>query len=348
MPHSRASGPPMAANPPVLPRSADYNVGHAASQPVPEDIAVRQATVYADPAFATSEPSLNAREIDYFKDRGYLVKRGLIDDPETFRRVVDHVWSNVPRAIIQRDDPDTWLDAPDEEWTEEDALRVGLLVRSNWKMRSREGIGTEDFLVERIANHPAMRALAEAFIGAPVRRPRRVRGIYCIFPKTPEGAVRYGPHADNAAAHLSAMVLADTTPPDTGGFTVWPGSHRRLHSHWDTVHGGAISPEKRQSYRLARDAVLRDTTPVEFTGVAGDVVFWHPRLVHSAGINRSADRGEPRVRVIVPCDYERADRNHFDDMEFGPGGRYQWWIDTRNFVEDVAPTEDNMWHDWAI
>ena len=57
---------PLAANAPVLPRSADYNVGHAASQPVPEDIAVRQATVYADPAFATSEPSLNAREIDYF------------------------------------------------------------------------------------------------------------------------------------------------------------------------------------------------------------------------------------------------------------------------------------------
>ena len=339
---------PLAANAPVLPRSADYNVGHAASQPVPEDIAVRQATVYADPAFATSEPSLNAREIDYFKDRGYLVKRGLIDDPETFRRVVDHVWSNVPRAIIRRDDPDTWLDAPDEKWTEEDALRVGLLARSNWKMRSREGIGTEGFLVERIANHPAMRALAEAFIGAPVRRPRRVRGIYCIFPKTPESAVRYGPHADNAAAHLSAMVMADTTPPNTGGFTVWPGSHRRLHPHWDTVHGGAISPEKKESYRLARDAVLRDTTPVEFTGVAGDVVFWHPRLVHSAGINRSADTGAPRVRVIVPCDYERGDRSHFDDMEFGPGARYQWWIDTRNFREDVAPTEDNMWRDWAI
>ncbi len=70
--------------------------------------------------------------------------------------------------------------------------------------------------------------------------------------------------------------------------------------------------------------------------------------MHSAGINRSADRAAPRVRVIVPCDYERADRTHFDDMDFGPGARYQWWIDTRNFVEDVAPTEDNMWRDWAI
>ena len=69
----------------------------------------------------------------------------------------------------------------------------GLLVRSNWKMRSRDGIGTEDFLVDGIANHPAMRALAEAFIGAPVKRARRVRGIYCIFPKAPRVAVRYGP-----------------------------------------------------------------------------------------------------------------------------------------------------------
>lgn len=331
-----------------LPRPADYNVGHAASQPVPEDIVVPPAMVYEDPGFATSDVALNAREIAFFKDRGYLVKRGLIDDPETFGQVFNHVWRQVPRGILQRGDPDTWLDAPGEKWTEEDALRVGLLAGTNWKMRSRKGIGTEDFLVESIANHPSIRAIAEAFIGSPVKRAGRVRGIYCVFPEAPGVASRYRPHADNAAAHLSAMVIADRIPPGTGGFTVWPGSHRRLHPHWNTVHGGVISSGKRDSYRLARDAVLRDTTPVEFTGVAGDAIFWHPRLVHSAGINRSADRGAPRVRVIVPCDYERADRSHFDDMEFGPGGRYQWWIDTRNFREDVAPQRDNMWRDWAI
>ncbi|MDE0047370.1 MAG: phytanoyl-CoA dioxygenase family protein [bacterium] len=339
---------PQPAIAPVLPRSADYNVGHAASQPVPEDIVVPRAAVYGDPDFATRKPWLNGREAAFFKARGYIVKRGLIDGLETFRRIVDQIWRNVPRGLLRRDDPDTWTDAPDAEWTEEDALRVGLLAGGNWKMRSREGIGTEDFLVEAIANHPAMRTLAEAFIGGPVKRVERVRGIYCVFPAAPGAAAQYRPHADNAAAHLSAMVIADTLPPDTGGFTVWPGSHRRLHMHWDTVHGGVISQDKRESYRLARDAILADTAPVEFTGVAGDVVFWHPRLLHSAGINRSADGGVPRVRVIVPCDYERADRSHFDDMEFGPGARYQWWIDTRNFREDVAPSEDNMWRDWAI
>lgn len=333
---------------PVLPRAADYNVGHAASQPVPEDIVIPQAMAYEDPGFVTSGPLLNTAEAAFFKARGYIVKRGLIDDPETFRRILDHIWRHVPRGILRRNDPDTWVDAPDAQWTEEDALRVGLLAGGYWKMRSREGIGTEGFLVEKIANHPGMRALAEAFIGSPVKRAGRVRGIYCVFPGESGVPGRYRPHADNAAAHLSAMVIVDTTPPGTGGFTVWPESHRRLHMHWDTVHGGAISPHKRESYRLARDAVLRDTPPVEFTGEAGDVVFWHPRILHSAGINRSADGGVPRVRVIVPCDYQRADRNHFDDMEFGPGPRYQWWIDTRNFREDVAPTEDNMWRDWAI
>ena len=171
---------PQAAKAPKLPRSADYNVGHASSQPVAEDIVVCQATVYEDPGFATSEPSLNAQEI----------------------------------------------------------------------------------------------------------------------------AFGHGDCGHDTAGH--------------GRFTVWPGSHRRLHMHRDTVHGGVISSDKRESYRLARDAVLHDTTPMEFTGVVGDAVFWHPRLLHSAGLNRSADRGAPRVRVIVPCDYESADRNHFDDMEFGP------------------------------
>ena len=96
-----------AATAPVLPRAADYNVGHAASQPVPEDIVVPEATAYEDPGFVTSGPSLNAREAAFFKARGYIVKRGLIDDPETFRRIVDHIWRHVPRGILRRNDPDS-------------------------------------------------------------------------------------------------------------------------------------------------------------------------------------------------------------------------------------------------
>ena len=184
----------------------------------------------------------------------------------------------MPRDVLLRDDPATWLDSPDAKWRKDDIPRVGRLIYDNWKMRSPgpNGVGTESFLVEGIANHPNMIALAEAFFDAPIKPPRRVRGIYAVLPKPSSAPGRLGPHADYMAAELSAMVMIHEVLPRTGGFTLWPGSHLRLHPHWDTVHGGTIADDRREGFREARDGVLRDITPVEFTGQAGDVVIWHP------------------------------------------------------------------------
>ena len=173
-------------------------------------------------------------------------------------------------------------------------------------------------------------------------------GIYAVLPKPASSEGRLHPHADYMAAELSSMVIVDEIPPGAGGFTVWPGSHLRLHRHWDTVHGATIDALRHEGFRLERDAILREITPVQFSGSAGDVIFWHPRLVHSAGVNFSADWPTPCVRVIVPCDYQRAGKTYLDDLEFGPGPVYQWWVDTRNTAEDKLPTADNIWQDWGF
>ena len=328
----------------------EYNAGHLSGQPVAAGIAPRASVPFEDPPGASSTPTISAAEAAHFKRHGFLVKRGLIDDADVFREVRDHFWGNVPRDVLRRDDPASWLDAPHERWTDADVQRVGRLAHGNWKMRSPgpRGIGTEPFLVEGIANHPHMLAVAQALLGAPVKRARRVRGIYAVLPQPPGTPGRLGPHGDYMAAHLAAMVLPHALPPRSGGFTLWPGSHLLLHPHWDTVHGGRISPARGEGFRLARDAVLRDIRPVEFPGNAGDVVFWHPRMLHSAGVNHSAETANPVVRLIVPCDYERAGLTYYDDDEFGPGEKYQWWVDTRNFREDVPSTPNNMWDGWAI
>ena len=328
----------------------EYAVGHASAQPKAKDISPCQPTVFEDPDFLTPGPTLNAAEVAHFKEQGFIVKRRLIDDEEAFEQTIDYLWNNVPRGIMKADDPDTWLDSPHEKWTEEDIPRVGRLIHDNWKMRSPgpKGIGTESFLVDRIANHPNMIATVRAFFDAPIKPPRRVRGIYAVLPKPSSRPGRLGPHADYMAAELSAMVLLHEILPRSGGFTLWPGSHLRLHPHWDTVHGGVISEARREGFRQSRDTVLRDITPVEFTGHAGDVVFWHPRTMHSAGVNYSADRGNPTVRLVVPCDYQRDGMTYYDDEEYGPGERYQWWVDTRNYREDVATTTDNIWEGWAV
>ncbi len=307
--------------------------------------------VYRDTLPGSHDVELTQPEIRQFKERGFLVKRGLIDDSAGLEHIVEYMWKHVPHGVLRRDDPSTWLDKPHRKWTVEDTERVGALSRGNWKMRSRgeRGIGSEPFLVELTANHPNVRAVAERLMGPPVRRARRVRGIYSVLPRPPGVGDRLGPHGDKQAAQLGCIVLANDVPPRCGGFTIWPGSHLALYPHWETSQGSTISESRRAGFLAARDAALRSITPIEFAGSAGDVVFWHPRLLHSAGVNQSfVDGGEPVVRVVVPCDFQKDGRSYYDDDDVGPGARVQWWVDTRNFREDVAPTPDNVWADWAL
>lgn len=331
-----------------LQRNADYNVGHAASLPVSDDIKFPKPIPFEDPTSFTVAATLDAAEAARFKKHGFIVKRGLIEDQATFVSVIDHIWQCVPRDLMRRDDSRSWTDAPETQWTEADSLRVGALAQNNWKMRSKDGIGTESFLINGIANHASVRQVATALMGGPPAPVRRVRGIYSVFPSKPGTENRYRPHTDYMAAHLAAMVIADDIGPGCGGFMLWPGSHLRLHPFWDTVHGGAMAAENAEPFRLAREQIIQDTTPVEFTGGRGDVIFWHPRALHSAGINQSADDDVPMVRVIVPCDFQIVGRDTFDDPDYGPGPDFQWWIDTRNYVDDVPPTAENLWEDWGL
>ena len=230
---------------------------------------------------------------------------------------------------------------------EEDNLTVGVIQGGAWKMRSKNGIGTETFMRDDIGNHARMREMAARFLGEPLKRAGRVRGLYCVFPVPPGSGGGLSPHADQTAADLSAMVFIDEVRPHCGGFTVWPGSHHRVHPHCETIHG-PMRQEQTEGYARARDAALREITPMEFPGKAGDVIFWHPRLIHSGGVNRSAELGSPALRLIVPCDYQRADRTFYDDLVEGPGPNHQWWVDTRHFKEDIPSTADNIWEGWAF
>jgi|GEM_PF-573290 hypothetical protein len=310
-----------------------------------EDVVFRNPEPLVHPEFTNGEPTLSEAEVAFFKKNGFLVKRGLLDEPETFGRVVDLVWENVPRELVKRDDPETWTDAPQGEWTAEDGDK-GPFRRGSWKMRSRT-IGTEPFLVDGIANHPRMQQMVSRFIGEPVRRANRVRGIYCIFPKSPDREARLDPHGDHTGAQLSAMVFAGTAPPHCGGFTIWPGSHYMSHVYHTTVYG-PLDPDRADEYVKARDELLNRVTPVEFHGNAGDVVFWHPRLVHGPGVNYSAEHDRPVVRYIVPCEYQHDGLTSTFNLSHGPAPNRQWWVDTRNFREDVPTTEDNIWDGWAF
>ena len=63
---------------------------------------------------------------------------------------------------------------------------------------------------------------------------------------------------------------------------------------------------------------------MEVVGCAGDVCFWHHRLVHGPGINCSGRGGAPpRVRTLVPVDYQPAGLRYIDRADSNPGPNHQ-------------------------
>ena len=83
-----------------------------------------------------------------------------------------------------------------------DSERVGRLPHKVTQDISNDvwrwhGIGHDPEFVEATTAHPNVLHMAEALMGGPVKRPRRNRGIYSIFPRDPEGpASTLGPHMD--------------------------------------------------------------------------------------------------------------------------------------------------------
>ena len=90
-------------------------------------------------------------------------------------------------------------------------------------------------------------------------------------------------HGPNERLHLAYVA---PVVPDGGGFHVWPKSHRMLwktllkeySSAGDGKGGTDTGPDtKLMNYEQTMD-VIRAQQPVEFSGVGGDVLFWHHRL----------------------------------------------------------------------
>ena len=90
------------------------------------------------------------------------------------------------------------------------------------------------------------------------------------------------------------MYLSDVLPQG-GGFTVWPGSHHVMAKH----HGSLGGDDRLPTFDLAVAGVEASTQPVEAIGPTGTVVFWHQRIVHTAGINT-----RKTVRHATLCDFK--------------------------------------------
>ena len=329
-----------------------------AEESQPAGAAKRQPSVaYQAPWLQAPGVPLRRAEAAFFVAHGFLVKRGLIDEAaidKALERIWAHLLDRVPQTGGRRlhpGDPATWLDP---QWaatppTPKAGPHAGRLRTEHRGATVKlHDLGGAEFLVRLVPNNPPLRAVAAALLGD-LRPSGRARGVYAVFPTAaPPGgdpAAALAPHTDQVCQQLNLCVYLDDVPPRSGGFTIYPGSHRamfaahRWHANWSPLAG----------YKEAVAQVAATTQPLELVGTKGDAVFWHGRAVHSAGIHAGRN-----VRWAVFADFTQ-DRPVLDDDEHRAAGQYEWFKDAKLFQNDArvaASGEDadaaRMWRGWRL
>ena len=291
---------------------------------------------------------LTPEELCFFKQFGYLIKRGAVPG-EQCEQAVDMMWESAPTSL-KRDDPSTWKPIPEHEASDDP-----LLIKEGVRWQYRAG-GTSQLLID-FAFNSVIKRWAEQLLGSgTLREPvvggrpmgswgpvwpggptdpqltEGVRGIYATLPSDQEDLEDHL-HTDGHPFHLGVVCLLEDNPPNGGAFKVWPGSHRRFYplfpmqydqaripfyEHMPT-HKGLIHPPE---YLEEVARVEADTPPVDCHGNAGDVVFWHHRMGHMAGHNTASPR---TIRQALLFDYCKQE------------------LDTMR----TTPPHDDMWLDWG-
>ena len=323
--------------------------------PKPPPIEKKPSVVFEAPDLARPGETVSREEIRFFVDNGFLVKKQLIEETaveEALGRIWAYLRDHVPMAeeatAPSPDDPSTWsspewapMPKPDVSGPYQGRQR---LVYAGHTVKLHD-LGSADYLVDLVPNHRRVRAVAKAILCEDLKPSERTRGVYAVFPKAsevdtddPERLTRpLGPHTDRVCQQLNACAYLDDVPPRNGGFTVYPGSHRimfrahRFEANWSPL----------PSFRDAVRQVVDKIEPVEFAGEKGDVIFWHGRTVHSAGVHLGDS-----IRWAVFADFTM-DREILSPEEHKRIGQFEWFKDAKCFADD-APAGENMWRGWRL
>ena len=268
---------------------------------------------------AAGRIGLSDREVAFFKRFGFIVKRGLIPKKE-LAPWVDHMWADAIPSCVVRSDPSTWAN-PERRpgWGPSPAfaaaeMRVGRVNRG-WPAAYGQAsirwsdIGWQPGYVAATCAHPNVLRMVQALLGGAIKRPHRNRGMYIHFPRDEASLDQraplhgLGPHHDTQPSELFGFVYLDDVSPRSGGTCIWPTSPQRLYETLDYEQSYGFHPNDRYSQKMRE--TIAEIPPVEFVGRAGDVIFLHPLMLHSAGINSLA-HGSGKLRVATVMEWQRA------------------------------------------
>ena len=180
-------------------------------------------------------------------------------------------------------------------------------------------------MIEGLTRHPFVQSVANQLLGEDrFTQPRGVRGIYCTLPY---GDVERKPrhvHIDEGPSTMGVVCYVDRVEPDGGGFTVWPGSHKRMYYTSQSRH---LRQDTEDYLQVKKDLdETWESSSVQTFGEPGDLVFWHHRMAHMASHNYTSN-----IRKAVLTDFRF---KHIDELSELPPDM-DMWVDWGDAVREV-------------
>ena len=235
-------------------------------------------------------PHLSDADKRFFKENGCLIVRGALTSVQV-RAVQDALWSGIE---ADRRDPETWVAAgPRTPVPAHHPAIRGAVHESPLFAMMEEMVGKG-----RLNPGSAGPALVYPSGDKTWSLPERghLDGYYTPTNGVPEGTVGY--------MTINVTIYVEDIASRGGCFTYWPGSHKVSYEYFRThsllsVRGGVFS-----------DVYPEGTFPEghEFTGRAGDAIFWHSQLFHTGSKNVNRD-----IRMALIGRFSRKDA---DDIRF--------------------------------
>lgn len=243
---------------------------------------------------------------------GYFVVSGLIPEQliDAFVREIDDVWER-ETAIDELAVSDVLLDeghrvhVPHVELIRLDAdKRRQIKARSNWRIGQYHlysGAAREIFV------HPEIRRIASMVFGRKAE-PR----FSLMFSKGTE----QGLHQDTCVFHvfprdfmMGVWIACEDITHESGPLEYYPGSHRAPlfaeFTNYPQTNRRTSGPEQSQRYDEYVVNLAKSFAKHELLVRKGDVMFWHPMLVHGGcpRIDRQATRKSFVLHVMAEgCD----------------------------------------------
>jgi hypothetical protein len=230
-----------------------------------------------------SRNMLSDEQIRSFRTRGYCVAHAQVQT-EAVERVAATVWELSPTSF-DPDNPKTWTGLF------KDCCKTQTVQDRKGRVKFRECLRGQQWVYDLTAGNADIVAAVADLIGDPLP-PEYVRGLYPVFP------IRRGNadgHCDRHKFQVGVVLYLSDVLPHGGGFTVWPASHGIMARH----HASLGGEDRLPSFDQALAEVQAQIRPFEASGPAGTVVFWHHRLVHTAGVNT-----RKTVRHASLCDFK--------------------------------------------